>query len=191
MIALTVTLACLLAVMASLFGWAGLRRLAACQFRGRRFVVLACTVQLTNMQLSQPRMELLVLASILLAVFCWHNWFYVGMPLLMLGMILNFSVMAANGASMPIQSHALARLGHPELASGTMVPLTKARVLDDSQSRLSWLGDRLFLPGPLAQLAAWSIGDVLLLAGISRLLWQTMKGHTHVQYTRWERLPIR
>jgi len=56
---------------------------------------------------------------------------------------------------------------------------SKDRVVDDGRARLVWLSDWLLLPGPFARLAAWSAGDALMLAGLARLLWYTMKGELY------------
>ena len=87
---------------------------------------------------------------------------------------------------MPINTVTLARMGKSEMLPGTSLLVSKGSVLNDDVASLAWLGDRLLLPGPLARLAAWSIGDVLLLVGVGRLLWHTMKGTDHDEHTLWQ-----
>jgi hypothetical protein len=98
------------------------------------------------------------------------------MPLVIVGIVLNLTTMAANRGTMPISPTTLERMRGINVASGTALVFSKDVARDPNQSAMSWFGDRFLLPGPLAPFAAWSIGDMLLLIGVWRLFWTTMKG---------------
>jgi hypothetical protein len=179
------TLAALLALCSLRFGRAGLARLAALRLRGGALACAACLLQIGGMLAPQYRLSILLLSAACLASFCWLNRRQHGIVLITAGVGLNMAVMAANGGYMPISPAALARRIDVQIAPGTLLPATKDIVLEDHEARLALLGDRLLLPGRLASLATWSIGDFVLIAGVGRLLWQTMKGTTHAQHPLW------
>jgi hypothetical protein len=90
------------------------------------------------------------------------NWKIAGLPLVALGIGLNFLVMAFYGGSMPIQTDVLAQSGSV-VPSGVM-PLGSKNVVVQS-SPLWLLSDWIILPiGGLTLIA--SPGDVITLAGI-------------------------
>lgn len=171
MIALLLVLGMLLLVVVCRNGQAGLMRLTTLHLRGGYLPLLACLVQLAGMLIPQQRQPLLLVSAGLLCSFCWLNRRRFGMPLIIIGISLNMLVMLANGGAMPVNSTALAQVNNHYATSGTLPRFSKARVLKDSDAAFAWLDDRLLLPGTLAHLAAWSIGDLLLLAGVGRLLW--------------------
>ena len=175
MIILTVTLALMLFGLVCRFGWTSLERLATLRLRGGAQAFLACAAQVVSVVTQQHRLALLLVSAALLASFYWLNRRQAGISLAMLGIVLNLAVMGANNGSMPVSSATMMRKNSLEFAAGTDLPHTKNTVLEDHEARLPWLSDRLLLPGPLARLAAWSIGDFLLLAGVGRMLWHTMK----------------
>jgi hypothetical protein len=117
----------------------------------------------------------------LLLGFCWLNRTISGFWLVTLGISLNMLVMFANSGHMPISPAAFQRMSGLDVPSGTLLLFSKDRVLEDAAAMLPWLGDRLLLPGPLAGVAVWSVGDLLLLTGTGQLLWVTMKGTGHDQ----------
>lgn len=169
-----------LALGAVLLGWhfgrAGVWRLAQLHLRGGNLAVLACVLQMIGVATHAYRLPLLLTSTVLLFVFCGLNRRHRGVVIAATGVALNLSVMAANGGVMPISPTTLAAMDGPNVAPGIALLRSKDRVLRDDQARLPLLGDRLLLPGPLARLAAWSLGDLLLLAGVFHLLWHTMKG---------------
>ncbi len=186
MIILPLTLSVMLLILACRFGRPGLVRLATLRLRGGPLALLACLAQLPSIVMQEHRLFWLLVSATLLIIFCWLNRRRTGLMLAALGIVLNMVVMAANGGTMPINAATLAYLSGHEVSAGTSLPISKNRVLNDDVAALAWLGDRLLLPGPLAWLAAWSIGDVLLLVGVGQLLWHTMKGTDHAERTLWQ-----
>lgn len=173
----------MLLLLAGRFGRTGLARLATLHLRGGRLALLACTAQVVSITTQSYQLELLLTSATMLAGFCWLNRRQAGIVLAAMGIALNMLVMVANGGTMPVSTTAVAQVLGPRADTATLLPLSKGTILDDSEAWLPWLGDRLLLPGPLARIAAWSIGDVLLLTGIGWLLWKTMKGQKDDRYT--------
>jgi hypothetical protein len=182
---LSVTLAALLLVCIVRFGRAGLEHLATLHLRGAALAFAAVLLQVAAARAQAYRLELLLLSAAPLATFCWMNRRRRGVVLIALGISLNMLVMALNGGAMPISPATLERQTGLRIAPGAFLPKTKDVVLPEEATILALLSDRLLLPGPLAPLAAWSAGDVLLIAGVGRLLWQTMKGAHDDRRSLW------
>jgi hypothetical protein len=175
MVVLTIALALLFVILTVLFRRAGLVRLAMLPLQGGAALCIAGSAQLASMMFQQQRLMLLVITALCLFWFCWLNRHQIGMVCITLGIALNMAVMAANGGVMPVSPTAALQVSGQQIPSGTMVHFSKTAVLDDERTALVWLSDRMMLPG-LFNVAAWSIGDMFLLVGVSRLLWYTMKG---------------
>ena len=120
-----------------------------------------------------------VLAAVLLA-----NLRRPGMAWLLVGMGLNFLVMAANGGLMPVSPETLVRGGREHVlaqspvpggdgGSGGVIQRKKNVVLREEETRLALLSDRLIVPG---HPGAFSAGDVLIAVGIVVALWATGAG---------------
>jgi len=187
--AIPLTLGVVLLALLCCFGRAGVARLAELRLGGGMCALLSLLAQALGVATQQHRFELLLIAAVLLGLFCWSNRRQAGIALISTGIALNMLVMAANGGTMPINAASLDRLGIYDL-QGPDLPLQKSRVAEDTTARFAWLGDRLHLPGPLASLAAWSIGDIVLISGVSWMLWHTMKGSSHVLQTPRRRAPL-
>ncbi len=89
------------------------------------------------------------------------------------GLLLNAIVMAANGGLMPVTpANAERVLSQDTLERGIEVgqtpPRTKSIVLEPEDTRLGFLSDIIYVPAPNS--AVYSIGDVLLLAGLFTFL---------------------
>lgn len=176
MIVLPLTLALMLLVLVARFSWPGLERLTAIEISGGLLVVLAYGVQLAGTLVQPLRLAALVISAGLLLRFCWLNRRFTGIIVAGAGAVLNMLVMAAQGGSMPVSTQTIAAMGGPTLQAGTRFLLSKSTVVAQDSGWLSLLNDRLLLPGPLGWFAAWSVGDLVLLAGVWWFLWQAMKG---------------
>ncbi|MCG8349393.1 MAG: DUF5317 domain-containing protein [Chloroflexales bacterium] len=181
MLVLPITLGVILFICTCCFGRAGWRRLASLELHRGRLVVLAGLAQLVHVFTGQSRFFLLILTIISLGIFGWLNRQLPGIWLVALGIALNFAVMGANQGAMPISPTTLAHMSADQVEVGSALPLSKNTVLDDKTAALPWLGDRLVMPGPFGSAVAWSIGDLALIGGVSRLLWVTM-GRTRLNH---------
>ncbi len=172
----------MLGVLIWRYGRVGLDQLATFQLRGGLAAVLALMAQIVSMWTQQHRFEWLAVSILFLAWFGWLNRRHLGIVLASVGIALNMIVMLANGGVMPVSPESISRVADAYVEPGTPLSFSKSNVQTAEQTTFAWLSDRLHLPGPLGQLAAWSIGDILLLAGIWHLLWSVMKGQ--VDYAR-------
>lgn len=175
MIALSCALAVLLLVFGLRYGRAGFARLAGLQLRASVFALGAFATQALAI-ITEQRIAWLLVSLVCLTIFCLLNRRYTGMALVYVGIILNLVVMLANDGVMPVNAGAYAVVQGVEADEAAVYGPAKSAVIDDSEATLAWLGDRLLLPGPLARLAAWSIGDVIMIIGIGGLLGTTMRG---------------
>ena len=100
---------------------------------------------------------LLLASQLVIVAWAIGNWQLPGLALVAIGLVLNATVMAANGA-MPVDPDAIAALGRDgsELVRGK-------HVLMDEDTRLPWLADIWPVP-PIR--AIISVGDVVLAAGL-------------------------
>lgn len=156
------------AVAASLVRGGRLRRIALADVRGSWLVFTGLALQVGvevaagRGWLAGPAGSALLLASqALVLVWVVRNWFRPGMLLIGIGLLLNATVIAANGA-MPVDPDAIRSLG----LSGAEPPPGKHELLTES-TRLAVLADRFPLP-PLRTII--SVGDVVLAAGLVPLV---------------------
>lgn len=106
---------------------------------------------------------------ILLLAFVILNWRRVGVLVIGAGMVLNFSAVVTNGGLMPISPASMERAGLQdelaELELGDPVPTSKNVLLDESDTSLQWLSDRIAWdsPGPVP---VFSVGDIIIGVGL-------------------------
>jgi len=104
----------------------------------------------------------------------WANRRQPGVWWIGAGMLLNLSVMLANGGWMPVTPQALTRAGHLNLvtsvAPGTRVQSSKSVLLPPEQTRLWVLSDIFVLPPPFPVPSVFSVGDVLIAWGVIQLI---------------------
>lgn len=113
---------------------------------------------------------LLPLAHVLLLPFLLRNLSFWGMRLILLGLLLNLTVMAANGGLMPVEASAVEAVGRHqagELQLGSAVPGSKNVFLLREDVRLRGLSDIVVLPVPRPFTRAVSVGDFFVLAGVA------------------------
>ena len=110
---------------------------------------------------------LLVASYVVLFPVVWMNIRKPGIALVMIGLALNFVVIAANGGSMPIDPIGLGvstENADAFTAHDGFIALSKDSVFSDGEAKLRVLSDIFPLPGPLK--IAFSIGDVFIVAGV-------------------------
>jgi len=110
--------------------------------------------------------------------FVWLNRRYRGLWVLAAGIGLNLLVMAANGGLMPLAPASLHALGGSPTPVGTALAFSKDALLGNGAIRLALLDDRLV--SRVAGLRiAWSLGDLLIVAGclvtVGEDIWRGMR----------------
>ncbi len=97
-----------------------------------------------------------------------------GMVLLGLGAALNFIVILVNGGWMPVTAGHLTSSGlmssPTALAPGERVLFSKDVIMDSQEIHLRWLSDVFVIPKAGLFSAVFSVGDVLMMLGLFRLV---------------------
>lgn len=115
-----------------------------------------------------------LLISLLVFVgFAWVNRSLPGMRILLIGLALNLTVMAANGGFMPISPQTAGQL----VPDGALLDFqsgdrfgVKDIYLPPLETRFEWLADRFLTPARFSYRAAFSLGDVFIAIGAFGLL---------------------
>lgn len=106
-------------------------------------------------------------------IFVWLNRRLPGMPVVLIGLLLNLAVISANGGWMPVSPETASQLpggSPPESAAvGSRVD-DKSILLKPEDTRLEFLADRFLLPEVRGYRAAVSVGDIFIAAGVFWLL---------------------
>lgn len=156
-------------------------RLAAIPLRSAWLALLAVALQIPLLRApfgtpEQVRVQqaLFLLSHLLLLLFVWQNRRLTGIWIVGLGVICNLLVITANGGFMPVTPETLAQI-NPETApgqwsAGLHYGYSKDIILFREDTVLWPLSDMLVLPPPFPWPTAFSLGDLLIAAGIVLLL---------------------
>lgn len=117
---------------------------------------------------------LFLLSYLLLLAFVWRNRRQRGILVVGLGVACNLLVILANGGLMPITPETLVRINPGTSLEGWSLGshygYSKDVILARDATRLWFLSDVLVLPPPFPWPAAFSLGDLVIAAGIILLL---------------------
>ena len=112
-------------------------------------------------------------SQVLLFLFAWFNRHLPGMLVLIIGLVLNSTVMIANGGFMPINPQTVERIvGKERIASfelGNRIGY-KDILLPTDETRLELLADRFLPPDGFPYQVAFSLGDIFIALGAFWLL---------------------
>ena len=115
----------------------------------------------------------LLASLILFLVFAWLNRRLPGMPILIVGLLLNFMVIAANGGWMPINPQTADLLTGKDILQvmnlGGRIG-EKDILLSAQNTHFEFLADRFLLPEWIPYKSAFSLGDILIALGAFWLL---------------------
>jgi hypothetical protein len=112
---------------------------------------------------------LLPVAHLLLLPFLLRNLSFWGIRLVLLGLLLNLTIMFANGGLMPVEGPAVEAVGRhrlEDLDPGSPIPGSKNVLVAPGDGRLMELSDTLVLPVPKPFARAVSVGDLFVFAGV-------------------------
>ena len=184
----------LLAVVAGLVAglaraWIGKRSYQAISLRSLWLVICGTLPQIIAFYLPGTRdffqapwaAVCLVSSQIILLAFILLNLRQPGMWIVGIGLASNLLVILANGGLMPISPETVLRL-YPTASPQAFQPYlrlgwSKDIILPEGSTRLAWLADRFVSPLLVNARYAFSIGDILIAAGVFWLLW-TLGGTT-------------
>jgi hypothetical protein len=110
---------------------------------------------------------LLVASFVFLCAFAIRNLKLPGFPLILLGLVLNLTVIAVNNG-MPVTRHALVRSGQGSTLHDLQTDGGSKHHVATADDELLPLADELALPPPVSQ--AISVGDIATHAGIVWLI---------------------
>lgn len=117
---------------------------------------------------------LFLLSHLFLLAFVWLNRRLSGVWLVGVGVLSNLLVILANGGFMPITPETLVRINPgvslEQCTIGYHYGFSKDVILVQENTRLWFLSDALVLPAPFPWPTAFSLGDLILGAGIVWLL---------------------
>ena len=115
----------------------------------------------------------LLISLLIFLGFAWVNRSLPGMSILLIGLALNLTVMAANGGFMPISPQTAGQL----VPDGALLDFqsgdrfgVKDIYLPPLETRFEWLADRFLTPARFSYRAAFSLGDVFIAIGAFGLL---------------------
>ena len=145
--------------------------LAVVAFLPQLFIAyLPATHQLFNSSLASAG---LWASLVLFSVFAWFNRHLPGMPILIVGLLLNFAVIVANGGWMPISPQTANLLTGKDVLQFMNLGDRfgeKDILLPAQNIHFEFLADRFLLPLWFPYKAAFSLGDILISIGAFWLL---------------------
>lgn len=171
--------AIVLGLLIGLIRHRGLAHLAQLRLRASGLVLLAVLIQILILPLGSGAkpiitwgMEFLHIGSyLLLLLFAIINFREKALWLMALGMLLNFTVIAANGGHMPASLDALRAAGRTVTVEKLLTEGVSGNVIVMSETtKLNFLGDIFWLPSWVPFANAFSVGDLLLGVGVIWLL---------------------
>jgi hypothetical protein len=156
-------------------------RIAAIPLHSAWLVILALILQWPLLrapagpsQFVGLQQALFLISHLLLLVFVWLNRRQLGVLLVGVGVICNLSIILVNGGFMPITPETLVEINPGSTVGqwpeGFHYGHSKNVILAEEDTRLVALSDRLVAPPPFPRPTAFSIGDLVIAAGIVVLL---------------------
>ena len=127
-----------------------------------------------------------VLSLLMLLAFLLLNWRVFGVPILLVGLMLNVIIIGVNHGRMPADPQALVATGQSSPAEQLVRDGTAANVvLMSDQTHLNFLGDYIVLPFLGDMGSAYSVGDLVALAGEAALVYGMVRasGTAHADST--------
>jgi len=160
----------IVAVVVALLQGGSLERLADTKFRAVPLLLLGLALQIVfgfwspSWMTDGLGLAVLIVSNVLVLAWLVANRSLPGLLIAAVGLLMNLAVISANGA-MPVSGDAVRAAGGDELEISEEG--LKHEVLDDD-TRLGFLGDII----PLPALGIWSVGDLVLAAGLALLAYR-------------------
>jgi hypothetical protein len=112
---------------------------------------------------------------VLVLAFAIKNWRVTGVPIIVIGLLLNGLVVTVNGG-MPVSESALKASGQADVLHLLLEDQGAKHHLETPSDHLTPLGDVIPVPPPVRQVM--SVGDVFVYAGLVWLIIAVMRGQT-------------
>jgi len=160
----------IVAVVVALLQGGSLERLADTKFRAVPLLLLGLALQIVfgfwspSWMTDGLGLAVLIVSNVLVLAWLIVNRSLPGLLIAAAGLLMNLVVISANGA-MPVSADAVRTAGGETLEISEEG--LKHEVLDDD-TRLGFLGDII----PLPALGIWSVGDLVLAAGLALLAYR-------------------
>jgi hypothetical protein len=171
-----------LSIGAGLLRGGSLRNFAALPLRWIPLIIASFVLQLFLFTpfLHRPLIDiavepLYVLSMLMAAIWVALNWRISGMPLIALGLGSNLAAIVANGGRMPISPENALYTGEIANFSGGSTVANNSLLAAPEQVHLWLLTDIVPLPKGIPFSGVFSIGDVVLVAGIMYLCYRTAR----------------
>src|SRR5262245_25214777 len=171
-----------LAIVVGLLRGGSLRNFAALPLRWVPLIIASFILQLflftpfLHRPLIDVAVEPLYLLSMAMAtVWVALNWRIPGMPLVAVGLLMNFVAIAANGGHMPVSRENMLYSGKIVNFADGATTSNNSVLASPEQARLWILTDIIPLPKEFPLANVFSIGDVLLVIGIGLLCYRTIR----------------
>jgi hypothetical protein len=116
----------------------------------------------------------LIFSYMVLILAVWYNKQLKGMNIIILGIILNFAVIIANGGHMPVLLSSLYRVGLDDFALILKEGSYVTHTLITEKTLGAFLADVIPLPSPLPDPSVISFGDFLMFCGVFSLIQNAM-----------------
>jgi hypothetical protein len=161
-----------------LVGWlAGgrLSTLSRLRLRWAGVAIIGLALQLAPVPSGGWAMALLFVSFALLVAFAIANIRVVGFPLVLIGIVLNLTVIAAN-RGMPVTEQALIASGQRDTLRSLVHEGGAKHHLAGSDDRLLFLGDVIAIGDPVSQAISW--GDVFTFGGVMCVIVAGMIGRS-------------
>lgn len=156
-----------------------LRRFEDLRLRWWGLAIVGLTLQFVPVPGGRAGTDLLVRVAVLscsyalLVLFALMNVRLAGMPLVLLGLLLNAAVIIPNGG-MPVSGDAVERLDRAGALEALAEDEDPKHHLMTEDDVLQPLADRIAIPGPVGVVA--SVGDLILYLGIAWIIVAVMLG---------------
>jgi hypothetical protein len=172
----------LLALLIGLLAGGRMHNLDRVDLRAPWLLILAFPIQAVVVKVPAdkapwlaPAAPFLVVLSYLVLIYAlarnWHLW---GLRIALLGIALNFLVVAANGGLMPTSIAAVRAVGAGELADQLESGRYGKNAVLTSDTRLPFLADVHPLPWPYPRPCVISVGDVFITIGLALFIFQAV-----------------
>ena len=158
-----VLVALALAAIGGVLGGGRLSNLARLRLAWGPLAMLGLVLQVINPPGRWP-LALLLLSFVLLTAFTLKNLRTPGFVLILIGVLLNFTVIAAN-AGMPVAMEAIVDSGQQDTLGDLLQQDLPKHHLASDEDRLLFLADVIAVPPPIRQ--AISVGDLFTFLGVA------------------------